>query len=71
MSESPGREPLPHRGPAPSILSPRDPAARPRGVSARASPLGPYPVAAQLARPSPPGRVPQPRRASRGAAVHL
>lgn len=56
VSESPGRGPLPHRGPAPSILSPRDPAARPRGPAERASQPGLQPAAARLARPSPAGR---------------
>lgn len=71
MSESPGRGPLPHRSPAPSILSPGDPAARAlRGSGCEpASPLGPFLTVAPL----PQAGVVEPGRAAwgRGLSVHL
>lgn len=71
MSESPGRGPLPHRSPAPSILSPGDPAARAlRGSGCEpASPLGPFLTVAPL----PQAGVVEPGRAAwgRGRSVHL
>lgn len=70
MSE-PGRGPLPHRGPAPSILSPGDPATRAlRGSDCGpSSPLGPFPTVAPL----PQAGVVEPGRAvrGRGRSVHL